>query len=82
MNPHSNLQEAKKACQQYVEKNNALQEQFQVWEENEDSSCAVYVKAYYLDENGQKKHITIFNLTKRIKKNKLLPPRKTIKNLP
>jgi predicted translin family RNA/ssDNA-binding protein len=50
---HQSREEAKKACQEYVEALLELQERLGVWEENEDSCSATYVYAEYL-ENGKK----------------------------
>ena len=49
---YESREEAKEALRQYKERFDALQEEFGVWEENEDSCCNVWVYTRYYDKNG------------------------------
>ena len=52
---HENAQAAKNACEQYIKAMHDLQAKLGVWEENEDSCCAVITYARYYDETGKVK---------------------------
>jgi len=49
MKIHPNLESAVEACKIYMTKTEKLREELGVWEENEDSCCAIYICAKYLD---------------------------------
>ena len=61
---YDSIEEARTACEEYVEKITRLMEEMGVWEECEDSSAfesaATYVCAKYYDSDNNVKTISYF----------------------
>ena len=49
---HKDRESAKKACQLYMAKVEALMEIYGTWEVNDDSNVETYVYTQYFDANG------------------------------
>lgn len=49
---HENKEAARKACEEYAREVAKLNERLGVWEENEDSCCAIYIQARYREPDG------------------------------